>query len=230
MLAPVGGITIYEKFQLDFHPIRLQLDASLGQRIMEYVWPARRSRNRGSDTASPSDTHHLKPRASLDSSKLLNQPRSSLDSTGLTPPLRKLGSSRSFTDLRSAAADSTITPYFDGQSNQRSLTADALDESRRQRHAIIRQVSLEHKTDFDEMKTRSSQKNFVLVKISRLVHKNERLPTRMLKTISSLELLLSIMKASSFECRDARIRTHALEIRNQTWSVCFMIYALNVFD
>lgn len=200
VLAPVGGITIYEKFQLDFHPIRLQLDASLGQRIMEYVWPARRSRNRGTDTAPPCDTHHLKPRASLDSSKLLNQPRSSLDSTSLTPPLRKLGSSRSFTDLRSAAADSMITPYPVAQSNQRSLTADALDESRRHRHAIIRQVSLEHKTDFDEMKTRSSQKNFVLVKIS------------------SLELLLSIMKASSFECRDARIRTHALEIRNQTWS------------
>ncbi|KAG1768119.1 golgi-body localization protein domain-containing protein [Suillus occidentalis] len=200
VLAPVGGITIYEKFQLDFHPIRLQLDASLGQRIMEYVWPARRSRNKGTDTASPCDTHHLKPRASLDSSKLLNQPRSSLDSTSLTPPLRKLGSSRSFTDLRSAAADSMITPYPVAQSNQRSLTADALDESRRHRHAIIRQVSLEHKTDFDEMKTRSSQKNFVLVKIS------------------SLELLLSIMKASSFECRDARIRTHALEIRNQTWS------------
>lgn len=200
VLAPVGGITIYEKFQLDFHPIRLQLDASLGQRIMEYVWPARRSRNRGTDTASSCDAHHLKPRASLDSSKLLNQPRSSLDSTSLTPPLRKLGSSRSFTDLRSAAADSMITPYPVAQSNQRSLTADALDESRRHRHAILRQVSLEHKTDFDEMKTRSSQKNFVLVKIS------------------SLELLLSIMKASSFECRDARIRTHALEIRNQTWS------------
>lgn len=186
MLAPVGGITIYEKFQLDFHPIRLQLDASLGQRIMEYVWPARRSRNRDTDTdtASPYDTHHPKPRASLDSSKLLNQPRSSLDASSLTPPLRKLGSSRSFTDLRSAAADSMITPYPTAQSNQRSLTADALDESRRHRHAIIRQISLEHKTDFDEMKTRSSQKNFVLVKISRLVHKNERLRTRMLTPIS----------------------------------------------
>ncbi|KAG2141789.1 golgi-body localization protein domain-containing protein [Suillus bovinus] len=199
VLAPVGGITIYEKFQLDFHPIRLQLDASLGQRIMEYVWPARRSRNRGIDTVSPRDTHHPKPRASLDSSKLI-QPRSSLDSTSLTPPLRKLGSSRSFTDLRSTAADSMITSYPAAQPNQRFLTTDALDESRRHRHAIMRQVSLEHKTDFDEMKTRSSQKNFVLVKIS------------------SLELLLSIMKASSFECRDARIRTHALEIRNQTWS------------
>lgn len=170
MLAPVGGITIYEKFQLDFHPIRLQLDASLGQRIMEYVWPARRSRNRGTDTVSSYDTHHPKPRASLDSSKL-NQPRSSLDCTSLTPPLRKLGSSRSFTDLRSTAADAMITSYPATQSNQHSLTTDALDESRRHRHMIMRQVSSEHKTDFDEMKTRSSQKNFVLVKISRLVHK-----------------------------------------------------------
>ncbi|KAG2367288.1 golgi-body localization protein domain-containing protein [Suillus spraguei] len=200
VLAPVGGITIYEKFQLDFHPIRLQLDANLGQRIMEYVWPARRSRNSGTDTTATCDTHYPRSRASLDSSKLLHQSRSSLDSTSLTPPLRKLGSSRSFTDLRSAAVDPMITPFPATQSNQHSLTADALDESRRHRHPIVRQVSSEHKTDFDEMKTRSSQKNFVLVKIS------------------SLELLLSIMKASSFECRDARIRTHALEIRNQTWS------------
>jgi hypothetical protein len=44
----------------------------------------------------------------------------------------------------------------------------------------------------------------------------------------SLELLLSIMKASSFECRDARIRTHALEIRNQTWSVRVMIHAFDI--
>ncbi|KAG1752693.1 golgi-body localization protein domain-containing protein [Suillus paluster] len=202
VLAPVGGISIYEKFQLDFHPIRLQLDASLGQRIMEYVWPARRNRNRSSDTTSACDTHHPKPRASLDSSKPLHKPRPSLDSTSLAPPLRKLGSSRSFTDLRGAAADSMITPSPTTQSNQRSLTSspDALDEGHRHRHTTMRQGSLDHKTDFDEMKTRSSQKNFVLVKIS------------------SLELLLSIMKASSFECRDARIRTHALEIRNQTWS------------
>ncbi|OJA13790.1 hypothetical protein AZE42_00523 [Rhizopogon vesiculosus] len=199
VLAPVGGITIYEKFQLDFHPIRLQLDASLGQRIMEYIWPARRTRNRDVDKPSLSDTHHHGSRESLDTARTLHQARSSLDSISLAPPLRKLGSSRSFTDLRSAAADFMNTP---SPGNQRLLTSspDMLDESRRHRQTTMRQVSLDHKTDFDEMKTRSSQKIFVLVKIS------------------SLELLLSIMKASSFECRDARIRTHALEIRNQTWS------------
>ena len=51
------------------------------------------------------------------------------------------------------------------------------------------------------MKTRSSQKTFVWVKVS------------------SLNLLLSIMKENSFLCRDARIRTRDLEYRNQTWSV-----------
>jgi len=56
------------------------------------------------------------------------------------------------------------------------------------------------KDDAIEMKTRSSQKTFILVKVS------------------SIELLLSMMKAESFECRDARIRTHTLEFRNQTWS------------
>lgn len=35
----------------------------------------------------------------------------------------------------------------------------------------------------------------------------------------SLHLLLSIAKEDSFLCRDARIRTRALEYRNQTWSV-----------
>lgn len=173
MLAPVGGITIYEKFQLDFHPIRLQLDASLGQRIMEYVWPARRTRNRGVDTPDSYDAHYPKSRESLDHPRLFHKPRSSLDAVTLAPPLRKLGSSRSFTDLRSTAADFVNTPPPGTQPNQRSLTLtpDALDESRRHRYTPIRQVSLDHKTDFDEMKTRSSQKIFVLVKISRLVRK-----------------------------------------------------------
>jgi len=173
VLAPVGGITIYEKFQLDFHPIRLQLDASLGQRIMEYIWPARRTRNRSVDSSPSCDTHYPKSRESLDPARLLHKPRSSLDSISLAPPLRKLGSSRSFTDLRSAAADFMNTPSPDTQSNQRLLTSspDMLDESRRHRHTAIRQVSLDRKTDFDEMKTRSSQKIFVLIKISRLVRK-----------------------------------------------------------
>ncbi|KAF9226562.1 hypothetical protein BS17DRAFT_728145 [Gyrodon lividus] len=208
ILAPVGGITIYEKFQLDFHPIRLQLDARLGRRIMEYVWPARRGRNQAKIQNAPHqapETHQLSekspPRTSLDSSRLAQKPRASLDSNRLAPGLKKLGASRSFTDLRSAAAESTRASFvIVSQSSQRAATLDAnLNEDFR----AIRKVNPEGrpgKDDAVEMKTRASQKTFILVKIS------------------SIELLLSIIKAESFECRDARIRTHSLEFRNQTWS------------
>ncbi|KAF8138424.1 golgi-body localization protein domain-containing protein [Boletus edulis] len=205
VLAPVGGITIYEKFQLEFHPIRLQLDARLGQRIMEYVWPARRGRNQADthstihDLAEPHCPPEQPPsRASLESALLLQKPRASLESNRLTPNLRKLGSSRSFTDLRSAAAESAKTPIEASFGRVATPDLNVNEDSR-----SIRKVNGEDrpgKDDAVEMKTRSSQKTFILVKIS------------------SIELLLSMIKAESFECRDARIRTHALEFRNQTWS------------
>ncbi|KAI6163026.1 golgi-body localization protein domain-containing protein [Pisolithus thermaeus] len=189
ILAPVGGITIYEKFQVDFHPIRLQLDASLGQRIMEYIWPSRRGRHKKTthDSHQANDEVSLNQsttRPSFESSRLLQKPRTSLDSGGL-PPWKKLGGSRSFTDLRSAATESAHSLH-----RVHELESDPQKDIRRE----------PLKDDAVEMKSRLSQKTFVLVKIS------------------SFELLLSIMKAESFECRDARIRTHALEFRNQTWS------------
>lgn len=171
VLAPVGGITIYEKFQLDFHPIRLQLDARLGQRIMEYVWPARRGRDQTNPIRDLPESHRPSeqppPRSSLESALLLQKPRRSLDSNRLAPGLRKLGSSRSFTDLRSAAAESTKTPVE--TSFGRAATPDlSVNEDSRS----IRKVNREDqpgKDDAVEMKTRSSQKTFILVKISRSV-------------------------------------------------------------
>ncbi|KIJ70055.1 hypothetical protein HYDPIDRAFT_121417 [Hydnomerulius pinastri MD-312] len=208
ILAPVGGISIYEKFQLNFHPIRLQLDARLGQRIMEYVWPARRGRSQAKTHGTPHQTVEIlpsseqtAPRSSLDSSRLLQKPRTSLDSSRLAPGLRKLGASRSFTDLRSAAAESAKpSPTIAQQSSHRQHNPDLdLKEDSKPLRKSQRE-DRPGKDDAVEMKSRSSQKTFILVKIS------------------SLELLLSIIKAESFECRDARIRTHALEFRNQTWS------------
>ncbi|KAG6336850.1 hypothetical protein ID866_2246 [Astraeus odoratus] len=196
ILAPVGGITVYEKFLLDFHPIRLQLDARIGQRIMEYIWPSRRGRNRKlaqgmqCQETSEAASEENATRSSFDSPHMLRKPRTSLDSNGLTP-WKKLGGSRSCTDLRSAAAESAQSSH-----PTRGAEPDSYDDNRVQRRAS-REA---RKDDAIEMKSRSSQKTFILVKIS------------------SLELLLSIMKAESFECRDARICTHTLEIRNQTWS------------
>ncbi|KAH7914213.1 golgi-body localization protein domain-containing protein [Hygrophoropsis aurantiaca] len=200
VLAPVGGIAIYEEFILNFHPIRLQLDAALGQRIMEYVWPDRRGRNSTNQERSletSSSTSHPSSRSSLDSAQLLRKPRNSLDSKGLAPPLRSLGSSRSFTDLRSAAAESLRISSVSSTQTYQS-TPDPMVEQKRTRS--LHSAAGDRRDDAAEMKTRSSQKNFILVKIP------------------SLHLLLSIMKAESFECKDARIRTRDLEYRNQTWS------------
>src|SRR3954447_24491095 len=52
VLAPVGGITIYEEFDLSLHPMRLRVDAKVGVRIMEYLWPARKQRKRLNGTRS----------------------------------------------------------------------------------------------------------------------------------------------------------------------------------
>ena len=70
--------------------------------------------------------------------------------------------------------------------------------------------------DAQVMKTRSSQKDFVLVRISRLGDFRTLIIIFGLSYIISLHILL---KEGSFECHDAGIKRRELEYRNQTWSV-----------
>ncbi|CAL1700808.1 unnamed protein product [Somion occarium] len=218
VLPPVGGITIYEAFELTLHPIRLQIDTRVGRRIMEYVWPARRTRkqvttNEASQETPASDSPTsprplISPRRnSVDAVPV--SPRKSLDSNRLAPPpMRRLNTSRSFTDLRKSARSDTLqvprqphrthstdmlfTAASSGSSGQASKGSDETKDKVA--------VSRRDIDDASEMKYRSSQKTFVWVKVA------------------SLHLLLSIMKENSFLCRDARIHTRDLEYRNQTWS------------
>ncbi|KAF7352699.1 hypothetical protein MVEN_01235800 [Mycena venus] len=164
ILAPVGGITIYESFELNFHPMRLQVDAKVGRRIMEYVWPARRNRKQSIDDEPPLPTIENTPDIVLACIEQLRPVPFVKPSLPVAPPMdpsRKKNRSESSTKV--------------AQSTKKA-------------------------GDAAEMKTRSSQKSFVMVRIS------------------SLNLLLSIMKEDSFVCRDAHIRTRDLEYRNQTWS------------
>ncbi|KIK68037.1 hypothetical protein GYMLUDRAFT_238205 [Collybiopsis luxurians FD-317 M1] len=213
VLPPVGGITIYESFELSLHPLRLQIDAKVGRRIMEYVYPARKHRRKSiEDAPQPDTTLDTALRSTsfgvLDSpfphSPFSHDPLDT-DSLSLAPPLRKLGASRSFTDLRSTAAqDSTqvlLRPPLQRTRSSEYLkhTQTPVDGFEREPR---RQKTLTSKRNGDavEMKTRSSRKTFVFVKIS------------------SLHLLLSVMKEDAFVCRDARIRTRDWEFRNQTLS------------
>ncbi|KAF5390524.1 hypothetical protein D9757_002702 [Collybiopsis confluens] len=188
VLPPVGGITIYESFELSLHPLRLQIDAKVGRRIMEYVYPARKHRRKSIEGPPQADT-------AMDMA---------LRSSSLAPPLRKLGTSRSFTDLRSAAAQESTQVFLrpplqrtrsSEHLKRNQTTGDNLDKENKRQKTISKRNG-----DAAEMKTRSSRKTFVFVKIS------------------SLHLLLSVMKEDAFVCQDARIRTRNLEFRNQTLS------------
>ncbi|KAI0702885.1 golgi-body localization protein domain-containing protein [Cytidiella melzeri] len=231
VLPPVGGITIYQGFELTFHPLRLQLDTRVGGKIMEYVWPARRKRGNAGDSA-PLELEELPPsapaspltpspitsfapstplrltvpprRASVDVVSPVSPDRSMLT----IPTLRKTATSRSFSDLRKAAADTLQIP-LSPLPLQRTKSSDAIfsltssNSSGQLSKASDDKEKQGLKQEADDaalMKTRSSQKTFVWVKVS------------------SLHLMLSIMKEDSFLCRDARIRTRDLEYRNQTWS------------
>ncbi|KAJ3512535.1 hypothetical protein NLJ89_g3461 [Agrocybe chaxingu] len=229
ILAPVGGITIYESFELTLHPLRLQVDAKVGRRIMEYFWPDRKAR-RVEDTPSPKtmpktplEIHIKSPtsphgRSSIDSPRALYSPKRA-DSTGKNlapPPLRKLGTSRSFTDLRTAKEGQIggsigflSPPAFlkRTQSTDSVNFVSLLDvpptpgsSSAFETEPLDPQDHIKDSGDAQVMKNRSSQKSFVLVRIS------------------SLHLLLSVVKEGSFECHDAKIKTRELEYRNQTWS------------
>jgi len=226
VLAPVGGITIYEAFELSLHPLRLQVDAKVGRRIMEYVWPDRKDRQVALDDSTAKEKS-LKPpleieiksptssRSSIDSPRALHRPVNS-NGKDLTPPLRKLGSSRSFTDLRLAKDTGVLSPgalLSPPSFLQRTCSSDSInfastsDTPETQRLVSLdsdasdpKRIGSKDAGDAQVMKTRSSQKSFVLVRIS------------------SLHLLLSVVKEGSFECHDARIKTRELEYRNQTWS------------
>lgn len=49
VLSPVGGIGIVDRFELDIHPVNLQLELQVGREIMGYVFPARDNKNNRAD-------------------------------------------------------------------------------------------------------------------------------------------------------------------------------------
>lgn len=205
ILAPVGGITIYETFELSLHPLRLQIDAKVGRRIMEYVWPDREKGQTLTDDfpekeripAPPIEIRVKSPtspasRSSIDSPRGLHAPKRSMDANGQTPlpTLRRLGSSRSFTDLRSAMDNGPLSPptFLSSQGFlsppaflKRTQSSDSVNFSSMSEAASVPGKS--HTVDQEDinapdrkilddahiMKTRSSQKTFVMVRISRSV-------------------------------------------------------------
>ena len=215
VLAPVGGISIYEKFEVDLHPLRLQLDTKVGQRIMEYIWPARKNRRKQeveqADTLT-SVTTKIQPPALVDTTLQDPSPgpsgraRKSMDHTRLAPvQVRRLGTSRSFTDLRSAGS-SPMGFYHMNRSTDVLSSPSTPTSAYPIRRGTGLAPGIAGLNDAAIMKTRSAQKTFVAV------------------DISSISVLLSIQKQAAFLLRDARINTRDLHYRNQTWSVSALLF------
>lgn len=211
VLAPVGGISIYEKFEVDLHPLRLQLDTKVGQRIMEYIWPARKHRRnqKTEQIDSPTTVMKVQPPTPIDPNQQdpppssVGRARQSMDQTRLVPvSVRKLGASRSFTDLRSIATSPMSVLQMNRSSDALSspTTPTSLTQPTRRGTTLTPGVG-----DAAIMKTRSAQKTFVAV------------------DIASISVLLSIQKQGAFALRDARINTRDLHYRNQTWSVSVLV-------
>lgn len=193
MLPPVGGITIYEEFELKFHPMRLQLNTRVGRRIMEYVWPARRQRRHAVDQTRSFDTTSEFAQALKEASQQPTQPqalrrkstevgrsRRSLDMNlnKLNAPGPKLSASRSFTDLRAKTMDTLRVPTLH-KMNSTDMLVQRTSSPGPIRHSHTtfnvkpmeglkdRSSSQKEIDDATEMKSRTSQKTFVLVKIAR---------------------------------------------------------------
>lgn len=196
ILPPVGGISIYEAFELNLHPLKLQIDAKVGQLIMEYVWPSRK--NPRSDTGhkpekevlvAPAEIRVKSPtsgRSSIDSPRALYSPVGPdvHQRATLNPPHRKLGNSRSYTDLRSAK-DGIVAPVprsitllpFPKRTNPSDLVTSlepppTPGPSTPGPTAFELEPTGQHVSsdgDAQVMRSRSVQKTFVLVRIARFV-------------------------------------------------------------
>lgn len=172
LLAPVGGIAIYERFEVILHPMRLQIETKMGAKLMEYVWPERRRRKQAESPQSldpprkrrdtefgPNVRPAISSRTSMDSPRTPDVGKS-LDMSRLdAPPLRRMATSRSFTDLRSATIEQQLRPKPDRSSSVAQASAPSEPG-----HAAGTRTKY---GDAEEMKTRSAQKTFVLVRIPR---------------------------------------------------------------
>lgn len=142
-LAPVGGISIVEQFELHLHPIRLQLEHRVGRQILDYIFSQRRSKPVDEeDDSTGSDTPPAKPS------------RQSL--SHLTP---NRTASRSVESLAISK-----TPNRSGQSS----SAASINGDHRLRRTTSKEVlappGLEEGLDANEMRLRAAlNRTFILV-------------------------------------------------------------------
>lgn len=150
-LAPVGGISIVEQFQIHLHPVRLQLEHRVGRQILNYIFSQRRKA-----TDLPPREEAIKPsRPSLAPSST-NSSYSRYSQSNDSLPLSKNSSRTHLPENRSSAALTSSSASFSALGRTTSIT-----------EAWIADSSLEEGLDAVEMRGRAAlYRTFLLVEFS----------------------------------------------------------------
>ncbi|BGP51898.1 Protein SABRE [Rhodotorula kratochvilovae] len=192
-LAPVGGISIVERFELHLHPVRLQLEHSVGRKILDYIFAERENktdddddptpRNGASKTASSLNLPGSNPLASRSVDSLAAPRKSYASSTSLGT-----GSDRPLTS--SSASIRSVDHRLRKAVSSEMLVADVREEG----------------LDADEMRRRAaSNRTFIFVEVSStllcLTYRSEK------EDKSSLPNIYNIT-----------YKTPLIQYRSKTWS------------
>lgn len=204
--------------------MRLQIDSRIGRRIMEYVWPARREREHTDDieafetlmespiTEEPIGIvvipeSPMSPRRS--SWDVSPRTRESHHHTAPASPLRRIGTSRSFTDLRKARTDSLLspTPTLHKTRSTDGLAQEAHHPTRQNsksggntKERLLAPGKRKDIDDATEMKTRSSQKTFIWVRVNRYVNRIFFNESRIIYDISLVSICCSVSQRRIPSC------------------------------
>ncbi|GAA6043699.1 hypothetical protein JCM8097_007486 [Rhodosporidiobolus ruineniae] len=188
-LAPVGGISIVERFELHLHPVRLQLEHRIGKQIVDYLFSERDQKPNDREDGSSS---HKPP-------------------SPLVPPTN-MQASRSVDSLTLPRSSQPSTTTLAGRSSGAltSSSASIRSAEHRVRKTVSAEVlapeSQEEGLDADEMRRRAaSYRTFIFVEITAtvlcLTYRSEK------EDKSSLPNIYNIT-----------YKTPAIQYRSKTWS------------
>ncbi|KDQ20607.1 hypothetical protein BOTBODRAFT_124283 [Botryobasidium botryosum FD-172 SS1] len=219
VLPPVGGISIVESFELDLHPLRLQLERKVGRKVMQYVFPHRQTDGKASAALAqsrsskgkmisslelPKNSSGETSRASMESNDSSTQhglylmPSRSASSHSLTedgeqggrPPMRR---SRSTNALRALIPKAT-------SKDQNGSKSDLLAKK-------TKEADKEDELDATVMRLRASQnRTFININVSSLI----------IMLSYKRDTPMSLMTVPDLE--DFKFRTPSFQYHNRTLS------------
>lgn len=137
-LAPVGGISIVDQFELELHPLKVQMELKVGRMIMDYVFGSKRRREREEAKRKQKLEEQARPSMPKPKRGPLARLRASTAAKTLhidahsdakqapsidTPEGKNAGSRDSGLTVRSTESDGTLSTTYNSTGSSASSTA-----------------------------------------------------------------------------------------------------------